>query len=145
MEVTLQSGAKLVVTPADFQDADALRKAVLRAVRGIQLNPTILDAEMNLQSLIANPNLATVFIDRILSVATAEDVEDCIFRCGVKAAYLNQPFSRALFDDPKVGQQAREDFHEICVQILKANLTPFFKQTFSVLKTFTATPAAAPK
>lgn len=142
MDVTLKSGAKLTITPADFEDANALRKSVLRSVRGLQLDQQLLDSEMNVASVMGNPNLATMLIDRVLSVATSDDVEAAVFRCAARCSYEGVLVTKDLFNDPKSGQRAREDFHQMFLEIAKANLSSFFKQTFSVLKAFTATPAA---
>ena len=39
-----------------------------------------------------------------------------------------------LFNDPKIGEQAFGDYHEIASKIIKVNRDPFFLKTSSVSK-----------
>ncbi len=122
MEKVLNSGARLVVTPADFKDADGLRKAVIRSLKGVPLSPNILDTQMSSVK------------DAIFEIASSEEVEQLIFRCAIKATYDGARVEPALFDDPKVGAQARKDFHEMLAAIAWENVGPFFEQALSGLK-----------
>lgn len=125
METTLASGAKLVVTPASFPIANEFRKALMRAMRGMPISANTIDAE--------------------LSVATSEEAEQAFFKCCERASYDGMKVSAALFDDPKLGDKARGDYHQIYAEVVKANVAPFFKQTFSVLNSLTETKAAIPE
>lgn len=126
MEFTLKTGAVLHVTPARFDDSNALKKALLAAAKGLELD--LADLKSNGSQIDVG-----VLINPILEALTSELVEACIFKCAAgKALYENIKVDKALFDDANLGEQAREDYHEICLKIIEVNCTPLFKQTFSV-------------
>lgn len=133
MEKILASGAKLEITTADFASANALRKALMKSLKGISLGPDILNQDMSV--------LAGIFAD----VGTSDEVESAIFLCGQKALYAGAKFDRSLFDDPKLGAPARRDFLEASWLIAKENVFPFFEQPLSLLKTLNATKRDDPK
>ncbi len=126
MEKVLKSGAKIVVSMADFADANGLRKAVMTAVRGLPLGPNIMDVDMS------------VLKDALSDVGTSDAVERWMFQCAEKATYEGIPINRALFDDPKVGAQARKDYFEIAAAVAQENLAPFFETALTSLKTLIA-------
>lgn len=115
-EFKLKSGATLVVSMAAFQDGNGLRKAVARsaAVR----EPGDYIGEAAAQSLLAD-----------------DGIEIWVFTCAKKAIYEGAKVSADLFDDPKLGAQARGDYFEIVSKILEVNLNPFFVTAFSESKT----------
>ncbi len=129
---TLDSGAKLEVTESAFNDAYALEKALISAVKetnmtGLQFKKDIFDMDID------------VLLKSVLMMAISPQVEQCLFKCFERATYNGLRISRGLFDDPKIGSQLREDFHEICLKVAEVNCRPFLKRIFSVLKTFLQT------
>lgn len=132
MEFQLSSGAKLVVTPASFEDASALRNGIIRAAKGTPLPEDLQNMEM------------TDLKDFLISAVTSEEVDKAMFKCAERAVYENVRVSRGLFDDPKFQDRAREDYYEICWKIVEVNLSPFFKKTFSVLSKIRPTIPVAP-
>ena len=132
MDFTLSSGMKLVVTPAPFVDAMALNKALLLSVKGLPISDDMLKMDIS------------VLKDAVISAATSPDVEQALYRCGKRALYNNRVVEPDLFDDPQIGDQAREDFYDIAVKIVEVNCGPFFKKTFSKLKGALAKPTASP-
>lgn len=114
MDLTLSSGAKLVVTPSSFSVANELKKSMMKACRGINLGLDMVEAE--------------------LAIATSDEAEAWFFKCCEKATYEGQLITKELFDDPKIGPKAREDYHKIFAEVVKANVAPFFKNPFSVFK-----------
>jgi hypothetical protein len=134
MEFTLASGAKLSVTEAPYRDTMSLQRSLLSAVKGFPIGDDIMNMDLS------------VLKDAILSVATSNDVEVALFRCGARATYDDVKVTESLFDDPKMGLRAREDFYEIAWKIIEVNCGPFFKQPFSRLKAvFPGTPTASPR
>lgn len=126
METVLKSGAKIAVTPADFAVANALRKALMKAMKGVPLGPEMLNQDVG------------VLGDLISNVGTSDEVEAAIFACGQRVLYEGRKFEPSLFDDPTIGAQARRDFLESSWVIVKENVYPFFETALSSLKTITA-------
>ena len=126
MEKVLKSGTTMTITPADFAAANALRKSLMKSLKGIPLGPEMLQQDVS------------VLADLFAQVGTSDEVERDVFACGQKALYGERKFDRALFDDPTVGEQARKDFLEACWNIVQVNVLPFFDHPLSLLKTLTA-------
>ncbi len=129
---TLSTGAKLEVTESSFAEAYALEKALISSVKetnlsGLQVKKDVFDMDVD------------VLLKSVLVMATSPEVERCLFKCFERATYDGVKISRGLFDDPKIGLQIREDFHEICLKVAEVNCLPFLKRIFSVLKTFLQT------
>jgi hypothetical protein len=125
MDFTLESGATLKVSPAPWDDANLLRKSLLKAAKGLNIDLAALKGG------IKSINVAD-FLDPIIEAATDDGVETALFKCGVRATYENLRVDKTLFDDIKYGQRAREDYHEICIKIIEVNCKPLFKNAFSV-------------
>lgn len=96
MDFILKSGAKLTVSIAPFAVGNELRKAFRRASR-------------------TNGDLLS-----------DDDMEKLFFLCAEKAIYAGAKVNKALFDDVKLGEQARGDYDEIFGKVLEVNLAPFF-------------------
>lgn len=126
METTLTTGAQVSITPADFVHANNLRKALMKSLKGVPLGPELLEQNVS------------VLADLFSQVGTSDEVEAAIFSCGQKVLYEGAKFDRALFDDPKLGAQARRDFLEVSWIVIKENVGPFFVTALSSLKTLTA-------
>ena len=125
MEFTLKSGAALVITPSSFADANQLKKALMKSAKDLNISSSsVKDIKKMDVSAILNP---------VLDMCTSDEVEIALFKCFSRALYANQKVNQALFDDPKLAEQAREDYHEMCLKVIEVNCGPFFKQTFSML------------
>lgn len=106
---TLKSGTILQITTAPFEAAVALVEAVRKATKGEDPNAEVGDA------VVMNP-----------------DVRKAIYGVFDTALYGTIRLSPAIFDDLKVGDQARGDYFEICARLIEANCKPFFLMTSSV-------------
>ncbi len=129
----LTSGAKLHVSTASFDNANSLIKALARCAKGLQLKDDILKTDL------------AVMKDYLVEAVSSEDVERALFACMKKASYENVSVDKSLFDDPKLGDQARQDYFEICSKIIEVNSGPFFVKIFSQLKERMTTAPAIPK
>jgi len=115
------NGKELKITPAGFQDALSLQKAIGRALRGNKLNlPESLSADMSMTEI-------TGLIDAILSVAVSDEITDCLFACSSRAMLGNDKIDRDFFE--KV--ENREHFYPIMIEVIKVNVGPFFKALIS--------------
>lgn len=143
--MTLSSGSELNITVAPFATAHGLLKAILKAVKGMSVSNDILGADMSLDGIRNSPALFTQIVEKVLAIAVSPEVEACLFECFFRATWNGERITRELFDDPKLGEKAREDYYMICLKVIEANCKPFFKQTFSGLMVSTPTPAESQK
>jgi hypothetical protein len=126
MEYTMASGSKLNVTMSSFQEANALKNALLVAVKGVPgLDDSLLAGTAKDQEI--GPILAI-----LVNAATSEEVERHLFKCFERCTYDNIRVTRDLFDDAKIGLQARQDYYEMSVKVIQENCLPFFKQALSL-------------
>jgi hypothetical protein len=139
-QFTLGSGATLKVTIAPFKDANNLKNALLSAAKGMTgLDESIIGAA-GLKEMDLGP-----ILNAILNAATSTTVEQAMFDCAIRATYNDVRVNRELFDDQKIGQQAREDYYEIALKIIEVNCTPFFKRVASLYSGFLAKKPAGQK
>lgn len=125
-EITVPSGAKVVVNQAGFQESMALKNAIVSELAktnfaiGVDLKNLSLNQELNLESLVG----AAMTVDSSPRVYAA--LLPCLARC----LYNAEKITEATFEKP----EAREDYYEIVFAVLKENLGPFFKGLLSRLK-----------
>jgi Phage tail assembly chaperone protein, TAC len=122
-EFILPSGAKVYMSVAPFQDAQALTKALMKSIKGVPLSDDVMSMDVS------------VLKDALIEAATSDDVQSAIFRCMERATYDGIKITRDLFDDKDIGLKARQDFYGICAKIIEFNCMPFFDQALSMLKT----------
>ena len=140
-EFTMPSGAKLHVSMASFEDADTLKNAILQAANGLKVTQEILGIDM--AKLSSDPDALTQMLGTLISAATSPTIKNAMFRCAARASYDNRKIDNALFDDPEVGEKAREDYYAICMRIAEVNVLPFFKKVLSRSRKPAAKPVAA--
>lgn len=121
-DFVLGSGARLHVTTAPFVDANALRKTLLKTAKGIPLSADPLSMDLSV--------LKDVFIE----AASSDEVERVLFKCMERVSYQDVKVTPALFDDLKLGEQARTDLLEMYWKVIEVNCGPFFLKAFSALK-----------
>ncbi len=141
-EFMMPSGAKLHVSMAPFEDADELKNAILKSANGLKVTQEILGIDMS--KLASDPGALTQVMGTLINAATSPAIKDAVFRCATRASYDNRKIDNALFDDPKVGEKAREDYYTICMRIAEVNVLPFFKKVFSRSRKPSVKPAAVP-
>ena len=124
MDYKLESGAKLSVTQSSYEDAIDLNDELLKSFGEISLTDDI--------------------VNKIKTAASSPVVRRCIMKCAERAVYENVRVSKELFDDPKLGVQARKDYFEICFRIVEVNCYPFLEGLLSLLKTGKLTSINAP-
>ncbi len=110
------------VSEAAYEDADALLKALAKCARGIPLPKDLMQADV------------TILKDMLVEAVTSDEVDRAIFKCADRAMYENAKVSKALFDDPKLKDKARQDRFLIFWHVIEVNCGPFFGKTFSILR-----------
>ncbi len=122
MDFTLPTGSHLVVSEAAYPDCDALLKALVRCAKGVELPKNLLEADV------------TVLKEVLVEAITSEEVDRALFKCAERAVYENAKVTKALFDDPKLKDAARQDRFLIAWHVIEVNCGPFFGAIFSELK-----------
>ena len=111
------NGTELRITLGSFQEAMALQKAIGRALKGTKLElPEDITAELK-------ADMFSGIIDAVLGVATSDDVEKCLFECAARCLAGTEKIDRDFFEKA----ENRQYYFPIMVEIIKANVGPFFK------------------
>lgn len=114
VEMVTKNGAAVVINVAPFRDAMALKNII-----GKELVAT--GGRIDLRS-----DVTAV----MLTIDSSEAVYKALFVCLSRCTYNSQKIIEATFES----EAAREDYYEVVVECLKANLSPFLKGLLSKLK-----------
>lgn len=123
---TTIEGRELVVTPAPFREANALNKAIGKAIRGADLAEIPTDVKKDMSA----GEIRSV-VELVLSVAVDDEVERLAFECGKRATYGDRKITPELFDEVEM----RGAYYQIMAQLIQVNVAPFFGGLFSALST----------
>lgn len=119
-EFIATSGAKVVINPAGFTEAMALKNAVVKELGSAEINIDLTRIrETNLNSL----------LPLILQVDSSEQVNAALWVCLGRCLYNSEKISEKTFEAVK----ARVDYYEIAVACLKENISPFLDGLLSKL------------
>lgn len=101
-----------------FAESMALQKAIGRALKGTKLElPETVTAEIGADAFGG-------IIDAVLGVACSDDVEAALFDCA-KRCYIEStrtPINREFFESA----ENRAKYYPIMIEVIKANVGPFF-------------------
>lgn len=118
-------GKTLNITPASFEEARRLAKAVERAIKGNKVDiPSSMDDELT-------PEMLGGMIDAVLSVDLSDEVESALFECAKRASLGDEERITPEFFEPV---ERRKHFYPIMWEVLQANLAPFFGDAFTRLQ-----------
>jgi hypothetical protein len=112
MEFTAPSGAKVVINPAPWVAAKALKKAIGREVIDIGT-----DAGTD------------AILSHVLKVDCSDEVDAALWPCLARCTRNEHKIIEATFDD----LEARKDYYEIAFACAKENLSPLVESLFSKL------------
>jgi len=119
---TLDSGAKVEIQMASFENGHRLLKAVMKEVENINLSLGDMSGDVNESVLNTIKNVAARLISSDL-------VESALWPCMGVVLYNGQKISRETFENAN----ARADFLPVTKEVMVYNLAPFFKNLNSVL------------
>jgi hypothetical protein len=122
VSVDLLSGAKLVIGRAEFPYSLGLLTELLKTTEGMPSATDFLSMEMS--------NARDILVRAVTSV----EAQKLLFKCLEQCTYQSVKITPALFDDPGLGDQAREDYFQIAAEVVKVNCGPFVKRIASLLK-----------
>jgi len=141
MEKTI-NGKKLEITLSSFKEVMQLKKAVEKAIQrqGLVIDIDGVDMENIMNSKVSEGSVSSI-ISSILAVDTSEDVERLLFVCAERATYDNHKINAEFFEHPdNTGNW--ELYYPIMFEVLKVNLSPFFKGLLSLFGSSSAILAA---
>lgn len=119
-KVSLPSGAELEMTLAPFLEGERLLSAIAECIKDVKI-----DGNTDVNDLMSNVNNIK---DMFLNCLTSQKVKDATLACLKRCTYnKNRITSWDIFDDVN----AREDYFNVCWEVVKFNLTPFTKSLFS--------------
>lgn len=121
-KIKLKSGAMLEITPTSFKNAKGLLNAIANEFKKINIDIDKLDMKQELNSGVINS-----FKSIILEIITSENIENELNKCFETCLYNNYKINEDLFDDVKLGEDARADYYFICWEVARTNLLPFMK------------------
>lgn len=123
--INLPSGATLLISIADFDEANRLKKTIARELASVRIDLKSLSLE----------DIAIEEIDSVKNIAlqllASDAVEAALWPCMSRCLYNNTPIDRKTF----LAESAREDFHPIAWEVARYNLRPFVKSLLSLFKT----------
>ncbi len=118
-------GKELTITPAGFADVFTLKRALAVALKrgGIKfdLSGIKIDTDNPMNSDIGD---ISFFLDAVLEVSTDPDVQKWLFKCAERALYGEDKVNQDFFEEP----ENREYYYPIMIEVIKINLSPFFKK-----------------
>ena len=121
-DFTTPSGATHHVSSASFAEAMALVKGLLKSLGGVKIGDNILkDTDV------------TAIKDALVNAATSEEVESAVMKCLARSTYNGIRITPALFDEPKIADQIRQDYYVLAQNVVKVNAFPFFGPALSAL------------
>jgi hypothetical protein len=127
-QIETKTGAEIQIAPAPFKDAMELKNVLFKelASSGISFD------KINLED-IEKTGLEQI-IKPIIQIDTSKDFYNAFFKCAGRCLYNGNKITEETFEDVT----AREDYYLIMLEVLKENLSPFFKGLVSKLSLFTA-------
>lgn len=125
--ITSNTGKKVVIKPATFQDACELKKETMKCISNSNLLKGL--DFTNFASLDANKVFGALS-ELITNIDSSSEFENAIFKCLGRCTCDGISISRQLFDDKP---ELREDYYEIITHCCEENLRPFFKSLYSEL------------
>lgn len=129
MEKILDSGARLIITLADFEICDRLLIAVTKELEGVGINLGLKSGglaeflNMDLDKDAALNTLKNV----IMRLASSTLIRPVLWECMGRVVYNGQKVTQKTFE----GKKERGDWPIVAKEVLVQNLIPFFPQVSS--------------
>lgn len=123
------AGQELLITPSSFDDAQELQRAVGYAISENNINFDGSKIGESLESSEIGAGTIGDIIKVIISLGISKDLERALFKCAERALIGDdrKKINRDFFEPV----ENREFYYPVMIEILKVNLTPFFKGLFS--------------
>lgn len=120
--IETKSGAELKLNIAPMADVLALKNAVTS-----EIGKAGIDIKANSSSFFQQD--VSKLIPVLAALDSSESIQKALFKCAEKSTYDKKKINIELFDDVP---EARGDYYEIIFNVLKVNLSTFFKNAASM-------------
>ena len=124
MEFKAPSGAKVIINPADFKDAMALKSAIAGEIAKSNI-------DIDLSNLSKDSDVTDI-VKLFMILDSSINVYDAVFKCLVRCTHNGEKITELTFDDVN----NRQDYYEIMFHCIKENLSPFLGGLRLRLSTF---------
>jgi len=115
-DLSVPSGAKVVINIADWEDAFALKNAINKEISKKKFNINLaglsLDSEFNIAE----------FMSVALAVDSSPVVNEALKKCLIRSTYNGQKITSATFEPA----ECRQDYYPIVMECLMVNTKDFF-------------------
>lgn len=122
------AGKELRITPSSFDDAQELQRAVGAAIHKNNINFYGSKIGDTLETSEIGSGTIGDLIKVVISLGISKDLERALFKCAERAVLGSAKIDRDFFELV----ENREHYYPIMIELLKVNLTPFFKGLFSL-------------
>ena len=125
VEVKLD-GNSLNITMASFDEAMELKRALAESIKEskLDISPEVLEGEVDAKTI-------GTLVNAILSVGISRRFEQALFTCAKRATFNNKRVNKDLFE----AADMRAYYYPIAIEIIKFNVSPFFKGLSSKFST----------
>lgn len=143
MDKILDSGAKLVITLADFEVCDRLLIAVSKELEGVGISLGLKSGSMAdfMNMDIDKDSALNTLKNAIMRLTSSTAIRPILWECLQRATYNGIKITPKTFE----GEKERGDYLIVAKEVLVANLSPFFPGLSSKfmggLKAITSGPA----
>ena len=130
-EVCLGNNYKFKVCTASYKDATHLKNLMLKnlKIKGLNLESVDFEKLLDMDINSDGGDFILSVVDLIKELEANEDIEAQIIKCAQKCSINKEKVTEETFDNPDLWPY----LIEIKVEIIKANVLPFFKNLPSTL------------
>jgi len=121
-EIKLHSGAVLNITLSPFAESKALYQAILEELKPVSFN--------------ASSDLAEVFKNLACVGFSSKRIEACLDVCFKRCTYDCGKGPLKIDKDTFEPVENREDYIQVCLEVIKENVAPFLKSLFAEYRQF---------
>lgn len=119
--LTLKSGVELQLNIASLEEGHRLLRVVSNEMKQVQIDLDKLDLTMDMSKL--GGREINVFKNAACQLIGSDQVFAALKPCMARCLYAGQKAQPDLFEDAK----AREDFLAVAWEVIRFNLSPFFR------------------
>lgn len=121
---TLESGAELTINPAPFADAKNLYQAILKELKGTDVNSKV--------------DVVSLYKEMFCSAFSSKEIEAALKPCLLRCLYERNGIPAKVDDSIFEPVENREDYMTVCVEVARDNVAPFVKTLFAEFAKFSA-------
>jgi len=119
----LIDGKELIVTPASFADAMALKEVIVRALKenGIKIDLSSIEFDPKDLERMEAGDVGWI-LEPVLTLMTDSAIRNHLFKCSERAMFDKSKVDESFFDEV----ENRKYYYPIMMEVLKVNISPFF-------------------